>query len=388
MTRRLSYLLSLLDLIHGASPQTPSEVESLVAAGITDLAKATARKRSIVRRDSVNQNGYRGTGSQALLCADLWSALQGDAAGLLSHLRSDDHETVTTHLSSLVDEAAPLTSSEWLEAQLRDRALDRRLAALLSRDYPSEDYAECLSLTGLWIAKWAAGGTFDKALAEKGTVSLSTLYKFLKRKHFSSVFVRGAEPLARMRGARTQHEIRVRVETESPEYVCQRANQGTEWEVAYEGDEDDLHEVIISRSPSPEDMLILTDEDTIQTTGGRALVRAAHRGAAERYQRVYDALIAGATRDEIAASEGVSTLRAAHLAGRVRKSLRDGPVTVGNAERILRLVADEPWSTREEIQSDLRLDAADTRRAIAYLCEQGLLDEAPGESYAVAASLR
>ena len=388
MTRRSSYLFSLLDLIHSASPQTPSEVESLVAAGITDLAKTTGRKRSIVRRDVVNQNGYRGTGSQALLCADLRSALQGDPDGLLSHLRSSDHEVTKTHLASLISVAASLTSSEWLETQVRDRALDRRLAALLKRDYPSEEYPECLSLAGLWIAKWAVSGAFDSVLAEKGSVSVGTLYKFLRRKHFSSVFVRGAEPLARMRGARTQHEIRVRTETGCPEYVCQKANQGTDWEVAWEGSEEDLHEVIISPTPNPEDILIMSDEDTIEITGGRALVRAGHRGAAERYQRVFDALIGGATRDEIAASEGVSTLRAAHLTGRVRRTLREGPVTVGNAQRILRLVAEEPWSTRDEIQVDLRLGAADTRRAIAYLCEQGLVEEASGESYAVVGSLR
>ena len=386
MTRRTSYLIHLINLIHGASPQTPSEVETLVAAGITELAKTTGRKRSIIRRDTVRQNGYRGSGSQALLCADLWSALQGEQAPLVSRLRSGDHEAVLAHITSLAP--APLTSSEWLEKQVRDRALDRRLAALLKRDYPSEDYAECLSLAGLWIAKWAVSGAFDKALSERGTVSVGTLYKFLKRKHFSSVFVRGAEPLARMRGARTQHEIRVRVETGASEYVCQRANQATDWEVAYEGSDEDLQEIIISPTPNPEEVLLMSDEETTEINGGRALIRAGHRGAADRYQRVFDALIGGATRDEIALKEGVSVLRASHLAGRVRKTLREGPVTVGNAQRILRLVAEEPWSTRDEIQADLRLDAVETRRALAYLCEQGILDEATGESYAVVKSLR
>ena len=158
--------------------------------------------------------------------------------------------------------------------------------------------------------------------------------------------------------------------------------------MAYEGSDEDLQEIIISPTPNPEEVLLMSDEETTEINGGRALIRAGHRGAADRYQRVFDALIGGATRDEIALKEGVSVLRASHLAGRVRKTLREGPVTVGNAQRILRLVAEEPWSTRDEIQADLRLDAVETRRALAYLCEQGILDEATGESYAVVKSLR
>ena len=57
---------------------------------------------------------------------------------------------------------------------------------------------------------------------------------------------------------------------------------------------------------------------------------------------------------------------------------------MGLASKILHHVAQEPWSTRQEIQNDLRVSAAEVRRALAFLLEQGLLCQAQqGESYAV-----
>lgn len=388
MPKRLSYLLSLLSL---ASTPADRDIPQTIREFIANEIVTTGKHRSIIRRDLVLQNGYRGVGAQATFAADLAAALKGDPSGLLSHLHENDRDTVAAALPAptptlITPPLYPsLTTAIWLEQQCREKNLHVRLAASLKRDFRSEEYTECLSFTGLWVARWSASGSFDKVLAAEGAVRFGVLMTFLKRKHYSAIFVRGAEPLHRLRGARTQHEIRMRAETCNDSFLCHDATQASDWETAWEGDSEDgsVEEIVISPSRTPEEELSGAEDAAFIRRAGASLVRAAHRGAADRYERVYDAIMEGATREEVAQAEGVSSLRAGHLTGKVRKSIREGEITVEIASKILHHVAREPWSTRQEIQNDLRVGAVEVRKALGFLLEQGLLQQAQGESYAV-----
>jgi predicted HTH transcriptional regulator len=66
------------------------------------------------------------------------------------------------------------------------------------------------------------------------------------------------------------------------------------------------------------------------------------------------------------------------------------PTTVGTrtATIVFAVVAEEPYTTRRELQVALDLDAQIVKRALAYLAEQGEVVEATGESYAVADIIR
>jgi len=382
MPKRLSYLLSVLSLAsQSADRDTPQIIRDFIASETAQSGK----RRSIIRRDLILQNGYRGAGAQATFAVDLKAALEGDASSLLSHLHERDRATVVEAIPS---PTPTLTTAVWLEEQCRERNLHIRLAASLKRDFPAEEYVECLSFAGLWVAKWSAAGAFDKVLAAEGTVRFGVMMTFLKRKHYSAIFVRGAEPLHRLRGARTQHEIRMRAET-GGDFLCADATASSEWETAWEGDSDEgtVAEVVVAREPSPEEQLAGAEDAAALRRAGASLVRAAHRGAPDRYGRVYDAVMEGASREEIAQLEGVSELRAGHLTGKVRKSIREGEITVEIASKILHHVAKEPWSTRQEIQHDLSVSAVLVRRAIAFLLEQGLLRQAGDtDSYAMTPS--
>ena len=386
MPKRLSYLLSLVSL---ASTPADRDIPQTIREFIADEIVTTGKPRSIIRRDLIHQNGYRGVGAQATFAADLAAALKGDPSELLSHLHEKDRDTVAAVLPTPTLKTPPLypslTTAIWLEQQCREKNLHVRLAASLKRDFRAEEYTECLSFAGLWIARWSASGSFDKFLAADGTVRFSVMMTFLKRKHYSAIFVRGAEPLHRLRGARTQHEIRMRVETGDEGFLCHDATQSTDWDTAWEGDSEEgcVEEVVISPSPTPEEELSGAEDAAFIRKAGASLVRAAHRGAADRYERVYDAIMEGATREEVAQAEGVSSLRAGHLTGKVRKSIREGEITVEIASKILHHVAREPWSTRQEIQNDLRVGAVEVRKALGFLLEQGLLQQAQGESFAV-----
>jgi hypothetical protein len=294
MPKRLSYLLSVLSLAStSADRDTPQTIRDFIATETTQSGK----RRSIIRRDLILQNGYHGAGAQAAFAVDLHAALEGDSAPLLSHLHERDHEAVVAALPIPV--ATPSTAV-WLEQQCREKNLHVRLAASLKRDFRAEEYTECLSFAGLWIARWRASGSFDKVLAAEGTVRFGVMMTFLKRKHYSAIFVRGAEPLHRLRGARTQHEIRMRAEV-GQDFLCHDATQSSDWETAWEGDSEDgsVEEIVVSPSPTPEEELSGAEDAAFIRRAGASLVRAAHRGAADRYERVYDAIMDGATREEV-----------------------------------------------------------------------------------------
>jgi len=409
MTRRTSRLISLLTLIAPIvadrdTKPARDQMGPVVSEGIDKQADQTKTRKSIVRRDVIFQNGYAGQDEFGI---DVWDAFHGKTEGLLSHVRTKDTDAVRACLSDLKphfattgvdvgvgveapDTDRPKTSAEWLDEMIREKGLIQRLTKILSAKAPREDYEEHLSLVGYWIAKWGHDGTFDKALAEKGKVPMSVLCQWIKQKHTSGLSMRGQEPLHRMRGARTQKEIGMRREADDGQdhKIESSVASALLWDTAIQcvDDEDsgDANWNIEVIDPHTPDSLVAEALDAaVYEDEGRRLVAASYRSAVDRYTRIFDQLIAGADRNEIAKSEGVTPQRAGQLAQRVRNALRDGPETRAIAGRIMTLLADEPYSTREEIQHDLRIDFQRFSRAIAYLADQDLVVSTPDDCYAL-----
>lgn len=408
MTRRTSRLISLLSLIAPVvanDKPARDQMGPVVAEGIIKQAEQSGVNKSIVRRDVVFQNGYA---SQDDLGFDVWDALHGKSEGLLSHVRVKDTEVVESRLRDFaplfaepdapsgdkgdpVAEVRPITSAEWLDTMIREKSLIQRLTKVLMLKAPREDREEHLSLVGYWIAKWGHDGTFDKVLAEKGKVPFSVLCQWIKQKHTSSLSMRGQEPLHRMRGARTQKEIELRREADDGQdhKIESSVASALMWDTAVQCLDDDSEgtnwTVEVIDPHTPDSLVSETHDNKVYEDEGRRLVSASYRNAADRYTRIFDQLISGADRNEIAKTEGVSPQRAGQLSQRVREALRNGPETREIAGRILTMLADEPYSTREEIQHDLRIDFQRFARAIAYLANQDLVISTPDDCYALRA---
>jgi hypothetical protein len=415
MTSKNPRRLALLtDLLSGfTTPEDASSVETEIALWIGVTAEEQQRKRSIVRRDLILQNGYKGAGAQTRFAADVFTALTGQPEALLAVLRDGDREVVLAALphgdfapvvvepdAPVVEEtpapapvveqvvrptpapAATLTE-QWFTIQMHERGLINRLAAMLRKRDGHADMDELRSETGLWLATWGQKGTFDAVIEEKGSVPFSWLCRALERKRTSGIYKGAQDALARQRGARTQHEINQRVELGISDYVAPESLAAGVLDVVTSVDEDgDRTYDFVCDEPTPEDLVEDLHDREFMIATGREIIASAYRDAKERYTAVYDALINGASTDEIATLDGCAHSRAMALKSKVRSALREGAQTREDAAQTLRLLRMEPWSTKTEIKTELRMDMPRLNRALALLDGSGMLRAGWGDTFA------
>ena len=425
-------LALLTDLIGGfiSPPEDAPSVEREISLWITVTAGQQDRKRSIVRRDLILQNGYQGAGAQTRFAADILAALNGNPEALLSALREGDREFVLAALSlpveapvTIVEPEAPVAAvpvaavpveapvvvveapvvvveeqkaaptpvpvppttatAQWLEIQIAECGLVSRLAAMLRKRDKHADMDDLRSDAGLWLATWGQKGTFDAVIEEKGSVPFSWLCRALERKRTSGTYKSAQDALARQRGARTQHEINQRVELGICDYVAPDSLAAGGLDVVSTVDEDgDMTYDFVCDEASPEDQVEDLHDREFMIAAGREIVASAYRDAKVRYTAVYDALINGAGTDDIAALDGCARNRAAALKSKVRLALREGAQTRQDASQTLRLLRMEPWSTKTEIKTELRMDMPRLNRALAMLDGGGMLRTGWGDTFA------
>ncbi len=416
--RRLALLSNLIGGFT-TTPEDATSVERETSLWITITAEEQGRKRSLVRRDLVLQNGYKGAGAQVRLATDLLAALQGQPEALLAVLRDGDREIILAALSSVgvapqpasvcpVEEApveeAPVVVEEapapvparpappvqtptqqWFSVQIAEHGLINRLAAMLRKRDSHADMDDLRSDAGLWLATWGQKGSFDAVIEEKGAVPFSWLCRALERKRTSGIYKSAQDALARQRGARTQHEINQRVELGISDYVAPESLVSGDIEVISLVDEDgDLSREYVCPQPSPEDEAAdnLDREEMVRV--GREIVASAFRGAVERYTAVYDAMIAGCDTDEIAQMDGCTRSRAMANKSKIRAALRQGVQTREDAKTTMTILRKDPWSTKTEIKDALRTDMPRLNRALAYLSSNGKIREGWGDTFAAA----
>ena len=417
--RRLALLTNLISGFT-ATPEDDASVEREISVWITATAEEQGRKRSIVRRDLVLQNGFKGAGAQTRFASALLAALRGQPETLLATLREGDREIVLDVLPESNTDATPVETTpqpvepvveeapveapveapappvkapapahttltqEWLAVQIAEHGLIKRLAAMLAKRDVHADFDDLRSDAGLWLATWGQKGTFDAVIKEKGAVPFSWLCRALERKRTSSIYKSAQDALARQRGARTQHEINQRIELGQEDYVAPESLVAGDIEVIrMKPDEGDLvvEHVLVDPGMTPEDEVAthLDREEMVRV--GREIVASAFRGAVERYTAVYDAMIAGASAEEIADMDGCSTTRAITNRSKVRAALREGIQTRDDAQNTLALLRMEPWSTKKEIKKALRMDQPRLDRCLAYLDSEGLVRKGWGDTF-------
>ena len=85
----------------------------------------------------------------------------------------------------------------------------------------------------------------------------------------------------------------------------------------------------------------------------RDAVRRHKPGNPERYVSIFDAMCDGISQEDLAAKEGVSKNRAATLMADTRTALRQARQAGIQARIILEYIREEPWSTLDDLQTDL-----------------------------------
>ena len=140
-------------------------------------------------------------------------------------------------------------------------------------------------------------------------------------------------------------------------------------------DEDDTPSVdFMDQDLTPEEAVCEKSSVEAHVADFERIIRAHHPGSAERYTEVLHHLINGTTKPEMAQQMGVAPLRSGHLRCDVRKTLREGQVTRERAVDILRVLAEEPKTTRE-LRETTDMDTRLLNRCLRYLCDLGSVTE-------------
>lgn len=279
----------------------------------------------------------------------------------------------------------------WVEKQMVEQALDRRIAAILKKKN-LESFEDLHSTTCLWLAEWANAGTFDPFLAEGKPPSPQTLAKWVGQKLHHDRYKNGTDALTRhMTGARTQCEVRHNKEAAELADMTGLPVRQVFMPGAQLVDPSTPKAIPVSMGNEPATMaggFDLVDHRPVGVFTGereksaehalvRDIIRVRRPRAADRYGRMFDYLIAGTPKEEVAEQEGIAILRVNHLFQRVRDDMSGAPVLVDVALRILSLVSEEPWAELAEIEAELSANP-EVAPAIELLKVRGFLEDRNG----------
>ena len=266
-------------------------------------------------------------------------------------------------------------TARWFDSQPQ---LNSHVASLLKKEYPLEDFEEILSEVNFWFAVWADRGTCDEYILKDAPPSPSILKIWVAQKLNHRRYRDGKDALQReMRGTRTQSEIRKRSEGVEnfihPQTLLSDPNAPAVVEERDEEGNGSYHFVEGGESP----LQLLEEHEKIAFV--QDLIRVKRARAAERYARFCDHLLRGRTKEETAMLEGVSELRVTHIYQRVRNDLKDAPLLIAMSLTLLTALANEPWSTTDELDDAVKGDVKD---ALNFLVIRGLVTKKSGDSFA------
>jgi len=283
------------------------------------------------------------------------------------------------------EEETPLTGETitrtWLEEQMRTQALDRKVATLLKRRF-TESYEDLLSFVGLCFAKWGHAGTCDKFIQDGKPPTVSILTIWVSQKLTHTLHRDAQDALQReTRGVRTQLEVRMRSQGEhGGDYIYEEAlkiDTNAPRTITHKVEGENNQTIFVEEAP---DLSNIFEQEEFALA--RDIVRVRRRRSADRYARIFDYLVEGRSKEETAVLEGVSELRAAHLFQRVRDDLRQAPVMIQVALKVLQVISDEPYSTAQEVEEEVSTEEVLLQEALQLLVLRGLATENKGSCYA------
>lgn len=275
----------------------------------------------------------------------------------------------------------PTITARWFEAQIRDNAINRKVAALLKRKYFQESFEDLLGEVNLWFVQWGNAGTCDEFIRDGKPPSVTVLTIWMEGKLTQALYKKGQDALTReLTGARTQGEVRVMRET-SGDYIRADAACGdpSAPETVMVGDKEEGTRQREFVAPEPVGEMF----DAEQLALVRDLVTVTHARAGDRYGRYFDHLISGKSPEEVAVLEGDSELRVSKISQRVREDLRNAPTMLQIAMRVLRAISEEPFSAVEEVtevfpRSERTVEKSDVSLAMDFLLRRNLAFEQDG----------
>ncbi len=389
MKKRISLLIAVLSAVSDA-PNT-NDARSRILQWILDEASRTGGNKHLVRRNLIWSNRVRGPSATDKFSDLVWeAAANGQHDALVNTVRAtSDEQALRDHLASLGPQTT--LSARWIQEQVTQHDLDRRLTStLIRRAYM--DYNELRSLVGVWLGQWGFDGTFDEVLEAEGTVHIRVLVKFLRGKIRSHHFRRGTEPLERMRGARTECEVNHMRMSNDPDYItrgAERSDPNAPDVIGRRKEQDGREEdtVFISDTMNPEAVVACYRDTSSQINTLREMTRLNHGAAGDRFVRFFDHLADGMTFDEMAREEDCSRERAKKIINEIRAGLRSTISRERAVNTILRAIEEEPFSTANEIESNLQIEADVVEECLRMLCHLGTVTEFSGQSYILTRNL-
>jgi hypothetical protein len=282
---------------------------------------------------------------------------------------------------SLATPAPMNATAAWLAEEIAHHGLYEYLhrALLASSSFKREDPAEMLDHVHTALAAWVKRDAFAKYLAAGKAPRYRNLVAWAKQVSANTMRDRGTDALHReLRGARTEHERAEFVENENgmawaasnPTVYAAVTLHDDNGEGESEYDLVDLDAVDATELLSHAEVV-----ETVEECLARACPRSPEAGA--RLNTTFKRMSEEAPTARLAELLGTSELRAEKLTQRVRDRLRESEATVRAALSVLRVVADEPYSTRAEVAEALS-DLSELPSVLKELVGRGLLTEHKG----------
>lgn len=272
------------------------------------------------------------------------------------------------------------TSMQWFEVQIRDKALDRRVATVLLRKFAQETYEDLLSETRMWFLKWAREGTCDSFIKEGKVPNVSILVAWVSGKISHRLYHEGQDAhLRQVKGVRTQNEITTRTKKGVSDYIVEQAmfvdGNGPTAVWVHENEDGKMRrEFVAPATTAPQNLSDLLEDKEVSLI--EDIIRIRRQRSADRYVRIFHHLVKGTRQDEVASTEGCTEANVNTMVQRVRSDLKEAPTLIGNAMKVLKLIQDEPFSTLEDIKGELKGLVIDD--AIELLSIRGHIREKKG----------
>lgn len=373
--------LSVFEYVFNANPVDLNGTKVLVSEALKSLPATMGVKRQSFRRDVVIAHGFKGKGAQDALSREFWGFWKGESDSVLARLSEEYQTKIKEYRDSKSSPTRIRTFRDWFESQNQSKLLNS-MAKNLQRKYPMEEFEECLSMVGMCVAHWLNEGNLDAKIEERGDMSVTLLNNWIRRRHLNEVHSRGTEPLFRMKGARTNAEKTSVWRNGNKTGMAEEAVQSGGWSVAVSesNNEDEFEFEVVCQGKTPEQAVLDSRAASHLMDTHTSVVEACYPGASDRYVSVLRILEEGGDRVTIAEEHGISVARGGHLACRVRNAIKS---SIANAPKVLQAIAEEPWSTRDELMEELQMEKKEFNTTVAYLLSKGGIKEKDGSFCAV-----
>ena len=261
----------------------------------------------------------------------------------------------------------------------KNPGISSHVTSLLKRQFPLEDFEVLLSEVNYWISIWCKKGTCDEYILAGRPPSAAILKVWVAQKLSHRLYRDGKDALQRERkGVRTQMEIRRRVSGAENFVHPQTLLVDTDAPLVHRVVDEDGISTTEYIDTTQNVVEMMEEKDKLQFV--QDLVRVKRARAADRYARFCDHLLKGRSKEEAALLEGVSELRVTHIYQRVRNDLKDAPMIIEVALRLLEELIAEPWSTSGELEDSVSDE--NTTHALNFLVIRGLVAKGSGDSFA------